>query len=60
MGLYSVIFTPELSASILPRITRETVTEIARDLGHCVVEKPLVRTDFYLADESSSRERRRR
>ncbi|MHB8468922.1 MAG: branched-chain amino acid transaminase [Gaiellaceae bacterium] len=46
-----VIYTPDLSASILPGITRDTVIEIARDLGHRVVEKPLIRTDLYLADE---------
>jgi branched-chain amino acid aminotransferase len=46
-----VVYTPDLAASILPGITRESVIEIARDLGHRVVEKPLIRTDLYLADE---------
>ncbi len=46
-----VLFTPDLSASILPGITRDSVIEIAQDLGHRVVEKPLIRTDLYLADE---------
>ena len=32
-------------------ITRDTVIQIAQDLGHRVVEKPLIRTDLYLADE---------
>jgi branched-chain amino acid aminotransferase len=27
------------------------VIQIAQDLGHRVVEKPLIRTDLYLADE---------
>jgi branched-chain amino acid aminotransferase len=45
------IFTPDLSASILPGITRDTIIQIAQDLGHPVVEKPLIRTDLYLADE---------
>jgi branched-chain amino acid aminotransferase len=45
------IFTPDLSASILPGITRDTVIQIAQDLGHTVVEKPLIRTDLYMADE---------
>jgi branched-chain amino acid aminotransferase len=46
-----VIYTPDLSASILVGITRNTVIQIAQDLGHSVVEKPLIRTDLYLADE---------
>ncbi|MBX5474814.1 MAG: branched-chain amino acid transaminase [Thermoleophilia bacterium] len=46
-----VVYTPDLSASILVGITRDTVIQIAEDLGHRVVEKPLIRTDLYLADE---------
>ena len=46
-----VIYTPDLSASILPGITRDTLIQIAQDLGYRVVEKPLIRTDLYLADE---------
>jgi branched-chain amino acid aminotransferase len=46
-----VLFTPDLSASILVGITRDTVIQIAQDLGYTVVEKPLIRTDLYLADE---------
>jgi branched-chain amino acid aminotransferase len=46
-----VVYTPDLSASILVGITRDTVIQIAQDLGHRVVEKPLIRTDLYLADE---------
>src|SRR5689334_6188829 len=45
------IYTPDLSASILPGITRDTIIQIAQDLGHPVVEKQLIRTDLYLADE---------
>src|SRR5437763_17164703 len=45
------IYTPDLSTSILPAITRDTITQIAQDLGHRVIEKPLIRTDLYLADE---------
>jgi branched-chain amino acid aminotransferase len=45
------IATPPLSTSILPGITRETVVQVASDLGYPVVEKPLIRTDLYLADE---------
>ena len=46
-----VIYTPDLSASILPGITRTRVVQIARDLGYEVREKPLIRTDLYVADE---------
>jgi branched-chain amino acid aminotransferase len=45
------IYTPDLSASILPGITRDTIIQIAQDLGYSVVEKQLIRTDLYLADE---------
>jgi branched-chain amino acid aminotransferase len=45
------IFTPDLSASILPGITRDTIIQIASDLGHEVVQKNLIRSDLYLADE---------
>jgi branched-chain amino acid aminotransferase len=45
-----VIATPDLSTSILHGITRDTVIHLARDLGYTVVEKPLIRTDLYLAD----------
>ena len=46
-----VIATPDLSTSILPGITRDTVGEIARSLGYEVVERNLIRSDLYLADE---------
>jgi branched-chain amino acid aminotransferase len=45
------IFTPDLSTSILPGITRDTMIQIAQDLGYTVIEKNLIRTDLYLADE---------
>jgi branched-chain amino acid aminotransferase len=47
----NVVYTPDLSASILQGITRLTVIEIARDLGYEVREKQLIRTDLYMADE---------
>src|SRR5436853_3846230 len=46
------IYTPDLSASILPGITRDTIIQIAQDLGYTVVEKQLIRPDLYLADEA--------
>ena len=46
-----MIFTPDLSASILPGITRDSIITLARGLGYEVVLKPLIRTDLYVADE---------
>jgi branched-chain amino acid aminotransferase len=46
-----VIYTPDLASGILPGITRDTVTQIAQDLGYTVLEKALIRSDLYLADE---------
>ncbi len=46
-----VIATPDLSTSILPGITRDTIVQIAQDLGYRVLEKNLLRSDLYLADE---------
>ena len=50
--LDGVLYTPDLSTSILPGITRDTVIQIAQDLGYRVVEKSLIRSDLYLADEA--------
>ncbi|MDR2197337.1 MAG: branched-chain amino acid transaminase [Coriobacteriales bacterium] len=46
-----IVATPPLSDGILEGLTRASVITIARDLGYSVVEKSLVRTDLYLADE---------
>jgi branched-chain amino acid aminotransferase len=45
------LYTPDLSAGILHGITRDTVIQIAQDLGYECIEKPLIRSDLYLADE---------
>jgi branched-chain amino acid aminotransferase len=45
------LYTPSLSTSILPGITRDSVIQIAQDLGYSVVEKSIIRSDLYLADE---------
>jgi len=45
------IFTPPLSMSILPGVTRDTIIHLAQDLGFIVEEALLIRTDLYLADE---------
>jgi len=46
-----VMYTPDLATGILPGITRDTVKQIAEDLGHPVIEKTIIRSDLYLADE---------
>jgi branched-chain amino acid aminotransferase len=45
------LFTPDLATGILHGITRDSVLRIAADLGREVVEKTLIRSDLYLADE---------
>src|SRR3954447_6057388 len=45
------ISTPDLATGILPGITRDSITQIAQDLGYTVVAKALIRSDLYLADE---------
>jgi branched-chain amino acid aminotransferase len=45
------IATPDLGTGILPGITRDSIIQIAQDLGYTVEEKPLIRSDLYLADE---------
>lgn len=46
------VYTPPVSAGILKGITRDTVIEIARELGHEVHEVNLSRYDFYTSDEA--------
>ncbi|HEY7380717.1 MAG TPA: branched-chain amino acid transaminase, partial [Gaiella sp.] len=45
------IVTPPLSTSILPGVTRNSVVQIAQDLGYVVEEADIIRTDLMLADE---------
>jgi len=45
------LITPPLGASILPGITRDSVIEIAREMGIEVVETSIQRAALYLADE---------
>ena len=47
-----VIYTPPLSASILPGITRNSVVTIARDLGFQVREDMMPREMLYIVDEA--------
>jgi hypothetical protein len=46
-----VLYTPDLATGILRGITRNTVIQIAQDLGYTVIEKNLIRSDLHVADE---------
>lgn len=46
-----VIYTPPLSSSVLPGITRDSVITLATDLGFKFVERTLPREMLYIADE---------
>jgi branched-chain amino acid aminotransferase len=46
-----VVYTPDLSCSILDGITRDSVITVARELGLTVVEARLTRDQLWLADE---------
>jgi branched-chain amino acid aminotransferase len=46
-----VLYTPDLSCSILEGLTRDTILTLARELGIPVVEGRLTRDQLWLADE---------
>ncbi|MFN0088455.1 MAG: branched-chain amino acid transaminase [Blastocatellia bacterium] len=46
-----VLYTPPLSSAVLPGITRNSVIQIARNLGFEVVEQVMPRAALYIADE---------
>ena len=45
------LHTPDRTADILEGITRRAVIELAHDLGIAVEERPIARTELYVADE---------
>ena len=45
------IWTPPLATSILPGVTRDTIIQMAQDLGYELKEQNLIRSDLALADE---------
>jgi branched-chain amino acid aminotransferase len=49
--LDGVVYTPEVSNSILKGVTRETVMTLAEELGYEVVETSIPREKLYVADE---------
>ena len=46
-----IIYTPPLSASVLPGITRDTIITLAQDMGFQVKEQDLPREMLYISDE---------
>lgn len=46
-----VIYTPPLSSAVLPGITRDSVMQLARNLGYEVREQVMPRAALYIADE---------
>jgi len=46
-----MVVTPPQTASILNGISRASIMEIARDLGHTVIERDIARAEMVLADE---------
>jgi branched-chain amino acid aminotransferase len=47
----NILYTPPLSAAVLPGITRSTIITLAQDLGFTVVEQVLPREMLYICDE---------
>ena len=47
----TTLLTPPESSGILMGVTRDSVMTIARDLGYDIIERKLVRSDIYTADE---------
>jgi len=45
------IFTPPLSASVLPGITRDSIITLAHEMGFAVSEQNIAREMLYIADE---------
>jgi branched-chain amino acid aminotransferase len=45
------LVTPPHTAGILDGISRRSINQIARDLGHEIIERDIARAELYLADE---------
>jgi len=49
---HGALYTPPLSSAVLPGITRDSVMQIARNLGYEVREQVITRAALYVADEA--------
>jgi branched-chain amino acid aminotransferase len=45
------LVTPPVTDDILEGITRQTIEDLARDLGYAFVQRPIDRTELFVADE---------
>jgi branched-chain amino acid aminotransferase len=45
------LITPPVTEDILEGITRQTIEDLARDLGYRFVQRPIDRTELFIADE---------
>jgi branched-chain amino acid aminotransferase len=45
------LITPDLSEGILEGITRRSILEIAKEMGIPTIERPIERSELYIADE---------
>jgi branched-chain amino acid aminotransferase len=45
------VYTPHIADSALEGITRDTTITIAKDIGYEMIERPISRTELYIADE---------
>ena len=46
------IFTPGVDQDVLEGITRDSIIQVARDMGYEVVERPVDKTELLIADEA--------
>lgn len=47
----NIIYTPQISDTILPGITRDSIIKIAQELGYIIKETSIPREMLYIADE---------
>lgn len=46
------LITPDLASGILEGITKDSIMTVAKDLGYIVEERPITRSELFLADEA--------